>query len=755
MSKLDKEKFVDLRERAERVLTESPGGLQKIPTDVQELIHELQVRSVELEIQNEQLRETQLELQQSHDRYVELYDFAPVGYLTMDSNGFIVQANLAVCALLKTQRNVLLTQPFNDYVKASQRNEFENHLSLVSATLSKQTCELELVASNRSEVDVEMLTVPIDSPDDDHALWYRAILTNIGERKRRDEALQQAYEELDLRVEERTRELVTMNEQLKGVIRKREQLAQNLQLEVEERKKIEGVLRESEELFRRTFDEAPIGAAIISTDFRFKRVNSALCSITGYSQEELESLSFMDITHPEDRADNLKMAQKLASGELRDYQVEKRYIQKEGKIVWVRASIEVMRDEAGEPIYYLPMTEDITEKKKVEIKLRESEEKYRLLIQNLPGVVYKGQRDWSVEFFDEKAERFTGYKVEEFCSGRKKWSDLIPEEDFDRAKEPLVRALRTDRSFRKKWSDLIPEEDFDRAKEPFVRALRTDRSFVREYRIRCKDGKICWVQDRGTIVCDEKGEILSVNGVFFDITERKKLDEQLLEHQRKVRSMTSELALTEERQRRDLAQDLHDSIGQTLALSKLRVDSMRYGEVSSKISPELEALSRNLEDAIEQTQSLIFRLSPPVLYQVGLSEALEYLTELMETSYGIPIAVSSELNSLLLPEDESVLLFRAVQELLINIVKHAGASRSSVTLKRSDNQVQVEVQDDGVGFDTRLLSAQGSVKKGFGLLNIRERLHNLGGHMEVQSSPGGGTKVSITAPLPTETGNTQ
>ena len=725
MNRKDSEKFVDLRERAEQVLTESPGGLQEIPTDVQELIHELQVRSVELEIQNEQLRETQLELQQSHDRYVELYDFAPVGYLTMDSNGFIVQANLAVCALLKTQRNVLLTQPFNDYVKASQRNEFENHLSLVSETLSKQTCELELVASNRSEVNVEMLTVPIDSPDDDHALWYRAILTNIGERKRRDEALQQAYEELDLRVEERTRELVTMNEQLKGVIRKREQLAQNLQLEVEERKKIEGVLRESEELFRRTFDEAPIGAAIISTDFRFKRVNSALCSITGYSQEELESLSFLDITYPEDRAENLKMAQKLASSELRDYQLEKRYIRKDGKIVWVRASIKMVRDEAGKPIYYLPMTENITERKRVEIELRESEEMYRLLIQSLPGVVYKGQKDWSVEFFDEKAEGFTGYKVEEFCSGREKWSDLIL------------------------------EEDFDRAKEPFVRALKTDRSFVREYRIRCSDGKICWVQDRGTIVCDEKGEILYVNGVFFDITERKKLDEQLLEHQRKVRSMTSELALTEERQRRDLAQDLHDSIGQTLALSKLRVDSMRYGEGASKISPELESLSRNLEDAIEQTQSLIFRLSPPVLYQVGLGEALEYLAESMERSYGVSIAVSSEVNALRLPEDESVLLFRAVQELLINIVKHAKARRSRITLKRGDNNVQVEVQDDGIGFDTRLLSAQGSVKKGFGLLSIRERLHNLGGRMEVQSLTGGGTKVSITTPLPTETGNTQ
>ena len=544
------------------------------------------------------------------------------------------------------------------------------------------------------------------------------------EHRQMGEALRQLNETLEQQIAERTRELAAANEQLKGVIRKREQLAQNLQFEVEERKKIEGVLRESEELFRRTFDEAPIGAAIISTDFRFKRVNSALCSITGYSQEELESLSFLDITHPEDRAENLKMAQKLASSELRDYQLEKRYIRKDGKIVWVRASIKMVRDEAGKPIYYLPMTENITERKRVEIELRESEEMYRLLIQSLPGVVYKGQKDWSVEFFDEKAEGFTGYKVEEFCSGREKWSDLIL------------------------------EEDFDRAKEPFVRALKTDRSFVREYRIRCSDGKICWVQDRGTIVCDEKGEILYVNGVFFDITERKKLDEQLLEHQRKVRSMTSELALTEERQRRDLAQDLHDSIGQTLALSKLRVDSMRYGEGASKISPELESLSRNLEDAIEQTQSLIFRLSPPVLYQVGLGEALEYLAELMERSYGVSIAVSSEVNALRLPEDESVLLFRAVQELLINMVKHAKARRSSVTLKRSDNQVQVEVQDDGVGFDTGTLSTQGSVKKGFGLLSIRERLHNLGGNMEVQSSPGGGTKVSITTPLSTKTGNT-
>ena len=139
MDKSETEKFAGLRQQAEQVLAEYPERLEKIPTDVQELIHELQVRNVELEIQNEQLRQIQLELQESHDRYLERYDFAPVGYLTMDSNGLIVQANLAVCALLKTQRNVLLTQPFKDYVKASQLDELENHLRLVRETWSKQT----------------------------------------------------------------------------------------------------------------------------------------------------------------------------------------------------------------------------------------------------------------------------------------------------------------------------------------------------------------------------------------------------------------------------------------------------------------------------------------------------------------------------------------------------------------------------------------------------------------------------------------
>jgi signal transduction histidine kinase len=219
--------------------------------------------------------------------------------------------------------------------------------------------------------------------------------------------------------------------------------------------------------------------------------------------------------------------------------------------------------------------------------------------------------------------------------------------------------------------------------------------------------------------------------------------------------MASELALTEERQRRILAQDLHDSIGQNLALSKLRVDSMRSGTGAGKISSELESLSRNLEDAIEQIQSLIFKLSPPILYQVGLGAALEYLAEWVEETYDIRIAVNTETNCPSIPEDESVLLFRAVQELLTNTVKHAEASNSSITLRGSDDHVYIEVQDNGTGFDTGILEGKRPLKDRFGLLSIKERLQHLGGHTRVESSSGRGTKVCMWAPLRTETKNTE
>jgi PAS domain S-box-containing protein len=151
--------------------------------------------------------------------------------------------------------------------------------------------------------------------------------------------------------------------------------------------------------------------------------------------------------------------------------------------------------------------QDMTRRKQMEARLLESEEKYRLLVKNLPGIVYRGYKDWSVEFFDNKIELLTGYNPDEFSSGKMKWSDIII------------------------------EEDLEAAQKNFIQALKTGNSYLRDYRIKSKTGNIHWIQARGQIVCDGRGDIKYVSGVFFDITQRKQAEMELKESERFLQSI--------------------------------------------------------------------------------------------------------------------------------------------------------------------------------------------------------------------------
>jgi PAS domain S-box-containing protein len=125
-------------------------------------------------------------------------------------------------------------------------------------------------------------------------------------------------------------------------------------------------LRASEERFRRTFEESPVGAAIVSLDSRFLRVNAELCRFTGYSQEELLRLTFADITHPADRAASVEISRRLFAGEIERFRIEKRYLRKDGATVWARTSARLIRDSQGRPLYSLPLVEDITERRQTD-----------------------------------------------------------------------------------------------------------------------------------------------------------------------------------------------------------------------------------------------------------------------------------------------------------------------------------------------------------------------------------------------------
>jgi two-component system, cell cycle sensor histidine kinase and response regulator CckA len=250
-------------------------------------------------------------------------------------------------------------------------------------------------------------------------------------------------------------------------------------------------LAESEARFRASFDQAPIGAAIVSLDYRFIRVNAELCRLTGYSEAELISLTFVEITHPADVAPDVTQASRLFRGEIDSYQMDKRYIRKDGETVWVRLSVRLVRNAGGEPLYFLPTVEDITARRQVEEALKESAAQYRLLVNQIPAMVFKGYADGSVDFFDNKVEALTGYSKAEFDDRRLAWSDLI-----------------------------LPE-DRGRVSQAFVAALKADLAYEREYRIRRKNGEVVWIQAMGQIFCDAGGRVDYVSGVLFDITARK------------------------------------------------------------------------------------------------------------------------------------------------------------------------------------------------------------------------------------------
>ena len=309
--------------------------------------------------------------------------------------------------------------------------------------------------------------------------------------------------------------------------------------DITNRKIAEETLRESEERYRHLVETMNEGLAMADQDYVFTFVNERLCEMLGYSREEMLGRHIVEFVH-EDYKDFMQdQMGRRQRGEARSYEIDWRA--KDGQRVYTLISPKGFYDANGQLTGSLGVLTDITDRKRaeealqkahaelelrvqertaellqtneqlkreiedrkrIEQELRESETRYRLLINNMPSIVYRGYKDWSVDFMDEKVRSLTGYSMEEFNSRKKKWSEVI-----------IGR-------------------DLEIAKKAFIQALKTNKSYVREYRIETKGGEILWIQERGQIVCDKDGEIEYVSGVFFDVTERKQLQKAIVQREK-------------------------------------------------------------------------------------------------------------------------------------------------------------------------------------------------------------------------------
>jgi PAS domain S-box-containing protein len=223
--------------------------------------------------------------------------------------------------------------------------------------------------------------------------------------------------------------------------------------------------------------------------------------------------------------------------------------------------------------------------------------------------------------------------------------------------------------------------------------------------------------------------------------------QELVQSQARLRALATELNLTEQRERKRLAAELHDHLQQMLVLGKLKLgQGMRMPQIVPRALAFMKQTDDVLAEALEYTRTLVAELSPPVLHEHGLAAGLAWLANHMKR-HDMKVTVRVPETEVALPEDQAVLLFQSVRELLINASKHARSPEANVVLQRGDGRLRIEVTDNGVGFDAAAPPAevlQGAASSKFGLFSIRERMKALGGTFEIGSIPGKGTTATLS-----------
>jgi PAS domain S-box-containing protein len=475
---------------------------------------------------------------------------------------------------------------------------------------------------------------------------------------------------------------------------------------VEERKRAEQTLRESEEKFRSVFRDAGVGMAIVSPEGRFLARNGAFSKFIGYTEEELLGKTVQSVTHPED----WPMFSKRLSLALTDgasFQgVQKRCLHKNGQVLCGECSASLIRDLDGKPQYFVAEVLDITERKRTEEALRESEKRFRLVADTAPVLIWMSDTDKLCTFFNKGWLEFTG--------------------------RPLEQELGEG------WASGVHPDDLERCLGIYSGAFDARVNFEMEYRLRRFDGKYRWIVDYGVPRFESDGIFCGYIGSCIDITDRK-LTEEALE------DLSGRLITAQEEERSRIARELHDDFSQRLALQCIDIEQLRNKLPPSEVEERARLLKmlKGTKAMSADIRSLSHQLHSSKLDLVGLVPALTGLCEEMSAKHKIEIEFTQRDACSEIPKDVALCLFRIAQEALSNVVKHSQAKQAHAELCAANEEVHLRIADAGVGFDPSLRGSD----VGIGLVSMRERLRLVGGRLSVRSAPTRGTEILAEVPL--------
>lgn len=525
-----------------------------------------------------------------------------------------------------------------------------------------------------------------------------ALLNDITERQWAEEGMRHYRDQLEEMVDQRTAELMTTNRQL--------------QRELAGRRRVERALRDSEWRYRSLVENAKDVVFTLSPEARITSLNPAFTAITGWPVAGLLGQTIESLVHPEDLPFALQMVRRVLEEE-EARPVEIRIRARAGDYL-VGEFVGAQQRCNGDVVGVLGIARDVTERKRAELALRASEERFAQFMQFLPGPAFIKDLQGRLIYVNET------------------WKTL-----FDHH-ETIAWQRRTS-------YDLWPTPPARQIWENEQQVLASCRPLQSLDVLPCRFGTVHCLMNRFPIL-DEYGRPMLLGGVGIDITERVRAEEELVSYQQELSTLAAELSLAEERERRRIAGELHDQIGQSLAFARIGLSRLARSVRAAEPACQLDTIATVLERTIQDVRSLTFQISPPLLYEVGLEAALESLGERFQAEHGFQVAFHDDGEPKPLDGEIRVTLYQVVRELLVNSAKHAAARRVTIGISKKCDTVELQVEDDGCGFQTANDPQRREKKGSFGLFNIRQRIGHLGGEIRIDSAVGAGTRVTVTVP---------
>ena len=601
-------------------------------------------------------------------------------------------------------------------------------------------------------------------------------------------------------------------------------------------KRAQAIVRESEERFRAAFEEASVGMSLrrIEEGGEWLRVNRKLCDLLGYTREELLPHPPDQIHPPEERALAAGYSRQLLHGEITHYSRERRYRRKDGQFIWGRIAVSALRGADGKPSERFAIVEDITEQKRAEQALRESEQRLRAFLSNSAVIAWMKDEDGQYLFLSDNYQRRLQPWIEDW-KGRTDF-DLWPREIAEelrrndlavlaggRAIEVVeqtlnpddheswwltnkfvfqdttgrryVGGLGVDVTERKRleaerqrlaaivsssndailsqardrtilswnaaaeglfgWSAqealgrsalfVVPPEHVDDLVALGDRVWAGERVEPVEISYRRRDGTPFPTQVTLSPIRDEYNQIGAISVMIRDITERKAAETALRDYSTRLQTLSRRLIDAQERERAVIARELHDQTGQVLSVLKLTLQIARRDARARQVAPHLDEALQHIDTALQQVRTLSYSLRPPQLDDLGLVAALRNFADRIGGAAGLALHYDIQAPPRLSGQ-AAIACFRVAQEAITNVVRHAAAKNLWIGLA-CDDELRLEVRDDGKGCDMIEVRRRALRGDSMGVVNMEERTLLGGGRIDLASSPGSGTVVRANFPF--------